>query len=166
MLSAVRSPLCLPVRKERSDGLVLLRGQGLPARLSEMPEERQEVMGLRETLTLKETLEAATPGPWDTYAVGSEGFGVFGQRGDRRHRITLIGHGAWEDDKADALLIALTPELAAEVLELRERHREAMALALDMGELLDDVIRGSAYGSKRKAALLARLDQIGKEQTP
>jgi hypothetical protein len=35
-------------------------------------------------------------------------------------------------------LEALAPELAAEVLELRERHREAMALAPDMGE--DDAL--------------------------
>jgi hypothetical protein len=106
-------------------------------------EEARLVTGLRQIV------EAATPGPWDTYAVGSEGFGVFGQRGARRHRITLVGHGAWEDVKVDARLIALAPELAS--------------LCLEMGDLLrlpvDEIQEGDAED------VLARLDQLGKEQT-
>jgi hypothetical protein len=61
---------------------------------------------------------------------------------------------------AQNTLRALAPELAAEVLELRERHREAMALALDMGEYLKFETNEWAL------SLLARLDQLGKEQTP
>lgn len=63
---------------------------------------------------LRALIEAATPGPWTAEALGSEGYGVLGYRdeGKRRHRIALVGHGAWEDDKTDARLIALAPQLA------------------------------------------------------
>jgi hypothetical protein len=94
-------------------------------------------MGLRETLTLKETLEAAT----------SEGMTI-------TEVAARIDANVWLEDHA--------PELAAEVLELRERHREAMALCLEMGDLLrlpvDEIQEGDAED------VLARLDQIGKEQ--
>jgi hypothetical protein len=115
-------------------------------------------MGLRETLTLKETLEAATPGPWKI----DDGFGskiaVYGRVIDGVARTLVTEIDTSYDapfDRAecenDAALIALAPELAS--------------LALDMGELL----RGRLYhgfvpgsnGDTDAYALLARLDQLG-----
>jgi len=132
------------------------------------------LVGLRETLTLKETLEAAPPGPWRAIPHVARA-GMFGGAGAfvRAADDKTVATGVRSDKVAE--LIALAPELAAEVLELRERHREAMALVLDMGEELrhqarfDDEDCGDpdcedCKGLRQRAALLARLDQLGKEQ--
>ena len=102
---------------------------------------------------LRETLEAATPGPWE-----HRGLGLWG--GDGRCQIA-----GWARHTAapDFDLAALAPELAAEVLELRERHREAMALALDMGDYIRRGHDEAYVSSIDEEALLARLDQLGKE---
>jgi len=92
---------------------------------------------------LRETLEAAT----------SEGMTI-------TEVAARIDANVWLEDHA--------PELAAEVLELRERHREAMALVLDMGEVLrgrDCLPRTGDEGTSYcpHCEVLARLDRIGKE---
>ncbi len=105
---------------------------------------------------LRETLEAATPGPWEPW------------EDDLYWKVESVNHGnvantgrtSWDHAGENARLTALTPELAAEVLELRERHREAMALALDMGEALQASYRGPAGWDENKDALLARFDQL------
>jgi hypothetical protein len=109
---------------------------------------------------LRETLDAATPGPWEAW--------------DNHH-------GAWVVEAESeivtdsvvarsARLIALAPELAAGNLEAVERLREIKADVESFAET-----SGILVTDPRKIdALLARLDQIGvadetqlgKEQTP
>jgi hypothetical protein len=110
---------------------------------------------------LRETLEAATRGR----RKGSRAWEWDGEtlRGKDNNAILHPGIRPPADalnHEPDGVLLALAPELADEVLELRERHREAMALALDMGEYLKFETNEWAL------SLLARLDQLGKEQTP
>ena len=102
---------------------------------------------------LRETLEAATRPDRDVPLQdwNDEVYDWYVKRGEAR---------AWLSDRA--------PELAAEVLELRERHREAMALVLDMGEALRlawDEDTWDEFLETDTTALLARLDQLGEEQT-
>jgi hypothetical protein len=89
---------------------------------------------------LRETLEAATPGPWSASGKHVK---------ERTHRSLIATISPFYGSEADARLIALAPELAA--------------LCLDMGDLLrlpvDEIQEGDAED------VLARLDQIGKEQT-
>jgi len=95
---------------------------------------------------LRETLEAATPG-WK-----SAGVAVYaGERFTETHRPIAVFH----TEEADATLAALAPELAA--------------LVLDMGEWMRNAIPNQGFGADathgRRTELLARLDQLGKEQT-
>lgn len=124
---------------------------------------------------LRDILDSATLGPWTW-------MGGYPQRITNPGAILVAETFTDPDSRAyNAELIALAPELAAEVLELRERHREAMALALDMGEALTEIRQngrpdfgdcgaatcehpGCLY-TRKYDALLARLDQLGKEQT-
>ena len=114
---------------------------------------------------LRETLEAATPGRWlVSLEDGDEWW--FGGGDDGQAVIRPEDGNEWESvcvmsgDSPNARLIALAPELAA--------------LVLDMGELLlrildrdhhGDFINGENAKPEDVAALLARLDQLGKEQT-
>lgn len=94
---------------------------------------------------LRETLGAATPGPWEARDATT-----IDSRDGREEWWNLYASGyrlGGVEFGRDARLIALAPELAA--------------LALDMGDLL----RGLYYRPAGTNALLARLDQIGKEQT-
>ena len=87
---------------------------------------------------LRETLEAATPGPWTW-------MGGYPQRITNPGAILIAETFTDPDSRAyNAELIALAPELAA--------------LVLDMGEH----IREHGFGAESDA-LLARLDQLGKE---
>jgi len=144
---------------------------------------------------LRETLEAATPGPWRWFGHRSSEMYLATPKGGRRFVMTFKRKGmrgaepmfqvytdrqgepwGWNGelvpatdlavqeveyrddikdiDHPDARLIALAPELAA--------------LVLDMGEWMRWVLpnQGGANGNHmQRAALLARLDQLGKDQT-
>ena len=55
-----------------------------------------------------------TPGPWGAYCMGSEGWMVRPKHGDVRHkgkRLAFINWLSWEEDTANAHLIAAAPEL-------------------------------------------------------
>jgi hypothetical protein len=114
---------------------------------------------------LRETLEAATRGR----RKGSRAWEWDGEtlRGKDNNAILHPGIRPPADalnHEPDGVLLALAPELADEVLELRERHREAMALALDWGNWTRDFLLGDNIDPGDRAdltALLARLDQIG-----
>ena len=99
---------------------------------------------------LRETLEAATPGPWAWNSGGysDSGHPLMGlQNAENPTSYPVLDCAVLGDpEPADARLIALAPELAA--------------LVLDMGEH----IREHGFGAESDA-LLARLDQLGKEQT-
>jgi hypothetical protein len=84
---------------------------------------------------LRETLEAATPGPWRDAEWG--GLVV---EADTENPI------AYHVLRDNARLIALAPELAA--------------LVLDMGEFIRNVCDPT---DEWESSLLARLDQLGKE---
>lgn len=76
---------------------------------------------------LRALLEAATPGPWEPYVLGSEGYEVRGPRSDRplsrQRRIARVGYNDWDGDKADAALIAALRNEAAALLDDRDRLR-------------------------------------------
>jgi hypothetical protein len=62
---------------------------------------------------LRERAEAATPGPWEPYVLGSEGYDVRGpqtsipgRRIARSTRVARCGYEEWEVDKANAAYIA------------------------------------------------------------
>jgi len=121
------------------------------------------------TVRLEELLAAATPGPWEPRLWGIER----DHWPDRRVSVgTTTGHGAavcinprygeLEQSKADAALIALTPD--------------AVRLLIDTTKALRDVVEGSMWecpicglnmehdGHKEDceyATLLARLDRLG-----
>jgi hypothetical protein len=68
---------------------------------------------IREAAALmRSRAEAATPGPWTTECIGSEGWHVFGPSGldervpMRRPRTAAVTWGTFESDKADAAHIA------------------------------------------------------------
>jgi hypothetical protein len=100
-------------------------------------------------MSLEELLAAATPGPWEPIIeAGDEWW--FGQgsqariRGAKQHEwssLAVLGCDD-EEEKADARLIALAPDLAR--------------LALDMG----DALRADEMSFETADALLARLDGI------
>ena len=103
-------------------------------------------MGLRETLTLKETLEAAARSPWvyrdeDGRVIDPDGYFV----------VSVSGSPENKELAASGRLAALAPELAA--------------LCLEMGEWMRWVLPNQAAegNHEQRDALLARLDQLGKE---
>ena len=105
---------------------------------------------------LRDILEAATPGPW-TFNDSTD---PRGHKGEFRAPSPFNGFmlvGPWTND-ADARLIALAPELAAWALEMGDLLTGILH-DLDNG---DDPGRGQKNAGR---ALLARLDQLGKEQT-
>lgn len=93
---------------------------------------------------LRELLAAATPGPWEF--VASE----MTIRGGAFRSPIAVGSRITSIARADASLIALAPELAR--------------LVLDMGEELAAWYAIDGHRSDTTAALLARLDRIGKEE--
>lgn len=93
---------------------------------------------------LRELLEQATPGPWEF--VASE----MTIRGGAFRSPIAVGSRITSIARADASLIALAPELAR--------------LVLDMGEELAAWYAIDGHRSDTTAALLARLDRIGKEE--
>ena len=99
---------------------------------------------------LRDILEAATPGPWAWNSGGysDSGHPLMGlQNAENPTSYPVLDCAVLGDpEPADARLIALAPELAA--------------LVLDMGEH----VREHGFGAESDA-LLARLDQLGKEQT-
>jgi hypothetical protein len=103
---------------------------------------------------LRETLEAATPGPWEARVWGHDTdewpdsrVSVGTTRGHGEAVVINPRYGERAQDLANARLIALAPELAA--------------LCLEMGDLLrlpvDEIQEGDAED------VLIRLDQLGKE---
>ena len=115
---------------------------------------------------LRDILEAATPGPWEVDASG-EGLDVYAPE----HKtatvwVHLAGPMTMGDDAdagvkaramADAQLVALAPELAALVLDMGDFLRE-----------IEDVLErdeASDWFERDFHSLLARLDQLGKEQS-
>lgn len=108
---------------------------------------------------LRDILDAATPGPWvadETLSNPGELHNVWRTSGTG---LRAVAHDITEFP--DARLIALAPELAA--------------LCLDMGEALTTLNTMAAHSDAATGfliesgielnALLARLDQLGKEQT-
>lgn len=62
-----------------------------------------------------------TPGPWEAIVLGSEGYAVMGPpyEGRRmRRRVARCGDTDWEQDKANAYLIASVPTMLANLAAL------------------------------------------------
>lgn len=62
-----------------------------------------------------------TPGPWVAVVLGSEGYAIMGPPQDGRlgrRRVARCGDTDWEQDKANAKVIAATPDLLALVRDL------------------------------------------------
>ena len=103
---------------------------------------------------LRDILDAATPGPWVVREQAPWDVLTEWEENDPfpRGRLVICEHAG-----VDAPLIALAPELAA--------------LVLDMGEYVEATGRYLASMNDpspavaQSEALLARLDQLGKEQT-
>lgn len=82
---------------------------------------------------LRALAEAATPGPWEANALGSEGYDVRAENPDgglRRLTIARCGRESWETDKSNAAYIAaMSPDTALRILgRLAEAERERDAL--------------------------------------
>jgi hypothetical protein len=115
---------------------------------------------------LRKTLEAATPGPWVVsdaeHDMGREWRHVYMPADD----VEVL----WQTP-ADARLIALAPELAALVLDMGEALDRYYSFAPHMAgcgfsaNYDEDCDCGRDELDVLHDALLARLDQIGKEQT-
>lgn len=96
--------------------------------------------------------ETMTPGPWEPVALGSEGYAVMGppQEGRLgRRRVARCGDTDWDQDKANAEVIAATPELLALVRDL--------VAADDCGVLVEGALRAVAVIARARV-LLDRLD--------
>lgn len=71
---------------------------------------------------LRRLAEKATPGPWTAEAGGSEGYYIFGQRGEdgshplRRRRVASVTWGSFEQDKANAKYIEACVNFVQEML--------------------------------------------------
>lgn len=82
---------------------------------------------------IREALGRATPGPWESTPLGSEGYtvtgapdpGATGVRAKVRLRIARFGYQDWDTDRANAHLIANAPTWLAELLaEVDNARRE------------------------------------------
>jgi hypothetical protein len=79
---------------------------------------------------LRERAEAATPGPWEPYVLGSEGYDVRGpqtsipgRRIARSTRVARCGYEEWEVDKANAASIAtVDPTVGLEMADWLEQE--------------------------------------------
>ena len=104
---------------------------------------------------LRDILDAATPGPWAWNSGGysDSGHPLMGlQNAENPTSYPVLDCAVLGDpEPADARLIALAPELAA--------------LVLDMGEFITEKFGVDGWLDDGSQALLARLDQLGKEQT-
>lgn len=100
---------------------------------------------------LRDILDAATPGRWQ-----SAGVAVYsGERFTDTHRPIAGVH----TEEFDATLIALAPELAALCLDMK-----ALLVRILDRDHHGDFINGENAKPEDVAALLARLDRIGKEE--
>jgi hypothetical protein len=87
---------------------------------------------------LRERAEAATPGPWEPYVLGSEGYDVRGPRTERLRptRVARLGYQQWGTDKANAAYIAtVDPTFGLTVAEALDTAGEA----LEDGYRMDDM---------------------------
>ena len=108
---------------------------------------------------IKAALEAATPGPWESITLGSEGFTVTGApdtsapgvRAMLRRRIARVGYQDWDTDSANAHLVAHAPkwlaELLAEVDALTARAEAAEATVRRVRRLAESWATQPTYGA-------------------
>jgi hypothetical protein len=82
---------------------------------------------------VRKLCDAATPGPLEAIALGSEGYAIRPKIGDlrQRARVAMCGYRAWEEDRANAEFFAaartLLPQMADELEECRTQRDENLA---------------------------------------
>lgn len=129
---------------------------------------------------IRAALGAATPGPWESTPLGSEGYtvtgapdpGATGVRAKVRLRIARFGYQDWDTDRANAELVANAPEwlddLLAEVgllRTLKHRHEQTiteLAARAEAAEQAAQRVRGLAgeLRAKHYLAPTATADAI------
>ncbi|MGM1048374.1 MAG: hypothetical protein ACQEXX_19855 [Bacillota bacterium] len=88
---------------------------------------------------IKESLAAATPGPWEVYEWGNdEGYAVYQHPVGMQTSIT--GWGRVLQTKENAHLIAKAPEYITYLLQLVERQKEELEFYAEEGNYLEHII--------------------------
>ncbi len=88
---------------------------------------------------LQERAEAASPGEWVDFVLGSEGYAVLADNPGRLRRLQVArcGHEAWDVDKANAEHIAaFDPPTVLALLDEIDRLRKRVAAAEDVACLV------------------------------
>jgi hypothetical protein len=70
--------------------------------------------------------DAATPGPLEAIALGSEGYAIRPRTGDMRQRarVAMCGYRAWEEDRANAEFFAAARTLLPQMADELEAERK------------------------------------------